>query len=321
MGGGEVSAAAGGVWVGIAAGLYKTLRRLQTWALGVRNLSPGNASSKFRAIHLPTMMIQRFNVLGVALSAMDLRIATEAVLEALRARRKGYVCVTGVHGVIEAQHDAGFRGILNGAFLNTTDGMPLVWLGKRAIGRFVDRVYGPDLMLEIFRATQNTPFRHFFYGGAPGVAEELQAKLEARFPGVTVCGTYCPPFRPLTAEEQAALAALVREKKPDILWIGLSTPKQERFMAEYLPQLDTTLMFGVGAAFDFHSGRVRQAPRWIQRSGLEWFYRLCSEPRRLARRYLVNNPLFVLRIAGQLLGLRKYSLEDISVPKNVSALQ
>ena len=321
MGGGEVSAAAGGVWVGIAAGLYKTLRRLQTWALGVRNLSPGNASSKFRAIHLPTMMIQRFNVLGVALSAMDLRIATEAVLEALRARRKGYVCVTGVHGVIEAQHDAGFRGILNGAFLNTTDGMPLVWLGKRAIGRFVDRVYGPDLMLEIFRATQNTPFRHFFYGGAPGVAEELQAKLEARFPGVTVCGTYCPPFRPLTAEEQAALAALVREKKPDILWIGLSTPKQERFMAEYLPQLDTTLMFGVGAAFDFHSGRVRQAPRWIQRSGLEWFYSLCSEPRRLARRYLVNNPLFVLRIAGQLLGLRKYSLEDISVPKNVSALQ
>lgn len=265
------------------------------------------------------MTIQRFNVLGVALSAMDLRIATEAVLAALRARRKGYVCVTGVHGVTEAQHDAAFRRILNGAFLNTTDGMPLVWLGKRAAGRFVDRVYGPDLMLEIFAATQGTPFRHFFYGGAPGVAEELQAKLEARFPGVTICGTYCPPFRPLDPDEQATLAALVREKKPDIIWVGLSTPKQERFMAEWLPQLDTTLMFGVGAAFDFHSGRVRQAPRWIQRSGLEWFYRLCSEPRRLARRYLVNNPLFLWRIAGQLLGLRKYPLEGAPAPDKVSA--
>jgi N-acetylglucosaminyldiphosphoundecaprenol N-acetyl-beta-D-mannosaminyltransferase len=266
------------------------------------------------------MTISRFNVLGVSVSAMNLSIATEAVLEALRTRRKGYVCVTGVHGVTEAQGDAGFRRILNGAFLNTTDGMPLVWLGKRAVGSFVDRVYGPDLMLEIFAATQATPFRHFFYGGAPGVAEELQAKLEARFPGVTVCGTYCPPFRPLTTDEETALVALVREKKPDIIWVGLSTPKQERFMAEYLPKLDTTLMFGVGAAFDFHSGRVRQAPRWIQRSGLEWFFRLCSQPRRLARRYLVNNPLFVWRIAGQLLGWRKYPLEQASAPENVTAL-
>ena len=260
------------------------------------------------------MTISRFNVLGVSVSAMNLSIATAAVLEALRARRKGYVCVTGVHGVTEAQGDAGFRGILNGAFLNTTDGMPLVWLGKRAVGSFVDRVYGPDLMLEIFAATQATPFF------LKRRAEELQAKLEARFPSVTVCGTYCPPFRPLTTDEETALVALVREKKPDLIWVGLSTPKQERFMAEYLPKLDTTLMFGVGAAFDFHSGRVRQAPRWIQRSGLEWFFRLCSQPRRLARRYLVNNPLFVWRIAGQLLGWRKYPLEEASAPENVSAL-
>ena len=245
---------------------------------------------------------------------MNLPIAAAAVLAALRARRKGYVCVTGVHGVTEAQDDPAFRRILNAAFLNTTDGMPLVWLGRHHIGGAVDRVYGPDLMLEIFRATQATTFRHFFYGGAPGVAEELKAKLEARFPGVTICGTYGPPFRPLTDAEQAELAALVREKKPDIIWVGLSTPKQERFMAEYLPRLDTTLMFGVGAAFDFHSGRVRQAPRWIQRSGLEWFYRLCSEPRRLARRYLVNNPLFLWRIAGQLSGLRNYPLEEAPSP-------
>ncbi len=260
------------------------------------------------------MTIPRFNVLGVSVSAMNLRLATEAVLEALRTRRKGYVCVTGVHGVTEAQNDPEFRRILNASFLNTTDGMPLVWLGKHYVGGEVDRVYGPDLMLEIFAATQATPFRHFFYGGAPGVAEELKAKLEARFPGVSICGTYCPPFRPLNAAEEAELTALVAETRPDVIWVGLSTPKQERFMAAWLPRLETTLMFGVGAAFDFHAGRVRQAPRWIQRSGFEWLYRMSCEPRRLARRYLVNNPLFLWRIAGQLSGLRKYPLEQTSAP-------
>jgi N-acetylglucosaminyldiphosphoundecaprenol N-acetyl-beta-D-mannosaminyltransferase len=254
--------------------------------------------------------IPRCNVLGVSVCAMNLRIATEAVLAAVRARRKGYVCVTGVHGVTEAQRDPGFRRILNAAFLNTTDGMPLVWLARHHLGDpQIDRVYGPDLMLELFAATQRGEATHFFYGGAPGVAEELQARLEARFPGVRVVGTYCPPFRPLNEAENAQLASQVAECQPDLLWVGLSTPKQERFMAEYLPKLETTVMLGVGAAFDFHSGRVRQAPRWIQRSGFEWFYRLCSQPRRLARRYLVNNPLFLARIAFQLSGLKKYPLE------------
>jgi N-acetylglucosaminyldiphosphoundecaprenol N-acetyl-beta-D-mannosaminyltransferase len=255
-------------------------------------------------------MITRFNVLGVAMSAMNLPVATEAVINALRERRKGYVCVTGVHGVTEAQGDPGLRHILNSAFLNTTDGMPLVWLGRRVVGKFVERVYGPDLMLEVFQATENTAFRHFFYGGAPGVAEALQSRLHTRFPRTTICGVYCPPFRPLNPAEEADLIALVREQKPDIIWVGLSTPKQERFMAEYLPKLETTLMFGVGAAFDFHSGRVKQAPRWVQRSGFEWLYRMLSEPRRLGRRYLLTIPLFLWLIAGQLLGLRKYPIAD-----------
>ncbi|MEQ1859397.1 MAG: WecB/TagA/CpsF family glycosyltransferase, partial [Chthoniobacteraceae bacterium] len=226
--------------------------------------------------------IPRFNVLGVSLCAMNLRIATDAVLDALRERRKGYVCVSGVHGVIEAQDDPALRDILNAAFLNTTDGMPLVWLGRHYVGGDVDRVYGPDLMLELFAATQRGEATHFFYGGAPGVAEELKAKLEARFPGVRIVATYTPPFRPLDATEEKQLIDLVRDRKPDLMWIGLSTPKQERFMAEFLPKLDTAVMLGVGAAFDFHSGRARQAPRWIQRSGFEWFYRMCCEPRRLA---------------------------------------
>jgi N-acetylglucosaminyldiphosphoundecaprenol N-acetyl-beta-D-mannosaminyltransferase len=253
--------------------------------------------------------ISRFAVLGVSLHGMTLSVATTAVLAALRERRKGYVCVTGVHGVSEAQEDPAFRRILNAAFLNTTDGMPLVWLGQRAVGPQVSRVYGPDLMLEIFRATQGTTFRHFLYGGAPGVAEDLKVRLETRFPGVAICGTWCPPFRALKAGEEAELAALVKGLQPDIIWVGLSTPKQERFMADYLPNLATTLMFGVGAAFDIHAGRVAQAPRWMQRAGLEWLFRLCSEPHRLGRRYLVNNPLFVLRLVTHWLGLRKYPLE------------
>ena len=137
----------------------------------------------------------------------------------------------------------------------------------------------------------------------------MKASLEARFPGVQIVGTYTPPFRPLDETEEAALAEQVRAAQPDMMWVGLSTPKQERFMAAYLPKLDVTIMAGVGAAFDFHSGRVRQAPRWIQRSGFEWLYRMCCQPRRLARRYLVNNPLFLGRIALQLSGLRKYPLE------------
>jgi N-acetylglucosaminyldiphosphoundecaprenol N-acetyl-beta-D-mannosaminyltransferase len=185
----------------------------------------------------------------------------------------------------------------------------MVWLGKLNGHRHMDRVYGPDLMLEICRWSETSGCRHFFYGGAPGVAETLRDRLTARFPGLVVAGCHTPPFRPLTSAEDLALQQSIKEARVDILWVGLSTPKQEKFMAEYLPRLDVTLMVGVGAAFDFHSGRVKQSPRWIQRSGLEWFYRLCQEPRRLARRYLKNNPLFVLKVAGQLARLRKYALD------------
>ena len=254
--------------------------------------------------------IPRANVLGVGISILNLDTALAAIAGAVRERRRGYICVTGVHGVSEAQDDPAFRRILNGAFLNTPDGMPMVWMGKLTGFREIDRVYGPDLMLKVFQWSQSSGCRHFFYGGAPGVAEELKSRLEARFPGVSIVGTYCPPFRPLNAAEESALTAQVAAARPDMLWVGLSTPKQERFMAAYLSRLDTTLMVGVGAAFDFHAGRVKQAPRWMQRSGLEWFYRLCSEPRRLGKRYLRNNPLFIGRASAQLTGLRRYPLGD-----------
>src|ERR1039457_665134 len=251
-------------------------------------------------------MTKRVNVLGVGISVLNLRTALAAIADAVHARRKGYLCVTGVHGVMEAQDDAAFKQILNGAFLCTPDGMPMVWAGKMAGHREMSRVYGPDLMLEVCAWSETSGCRHFFYGGADGVAELLARKLKAKFPKLAVVGTFMPPFRALNADEVMKLQAQISAAQPDILWVGLSTPKQEKFMAEFLPKLDVTLMVGVGAAFDFHSGRVRQAPRWMQRSGLEWFYRLCCEPRRLAKRYYRNNPLFVLKFFGQLTGLKKY---------------
>ena len=248
------------------------------------------------------------NVLGVGISALNLDLAVARVVEALEKKQKGYICVTGVHGVSEAQTDPAFRSILNQAFLNTPDGMPMVWMGKIQGAGHMGRVYGPDLMLRIFELSQKRGFTHFFYGGGPGVAEELKQTLEKRFPGSKIVGVYTPPFRPLTEAEENDLTRTVSQFKPDMIWVGLSTPKQEKFMASHCEKLDATLFFGVGAAFDFHAGRVRQAPRWMQRSGLEWLFRLCCEPRRLWKRYFKNNPLFILRAAAQLSGLKKYDL-------------
>ena len=259
-------------------------------------------------------MTRRINVLGVGIDPLNLPAAVVAIGEAIRTRAQGYVCVTGVHGVSEAQDDPAFRAILNRALLNTPDGMPMVWLGRWRGRREMDRVYGPDLLLEVCRVSQEAGWRHFFYGGAPGVAAQLAASLQERFPKLIVAGTYTPPFRPLNESETAELRARVTEARPDIIWVGLSTPKQEAFMAAFLPRLDTTLMIGVGAAFDLLSGRVRQAPRWVQRSGFEWLYRLAQEPGRLWKRYLKNNPLFVWRVFLQLTGLRRYEMEKEQQP-------
>jgi N-acetylglucosaminyldiphosphoundecaprenol N-acetyl-beta-D-mannosaminyltransferase len=173
----------------------------------------------------------------------------------------------------------------------------------------MDRVYGPDLMLLVCEYARDHGYTHFLYGGAEGVAQQLERSLETKFPGIKIAGTYTPPFRPLNETEETDLIKLIAERKPDIIWVGLSTPKQEKFMAQYQDKFPATLMFGVGAAFDFHAGRVRQAPRWMQRSGLEWFFRLCCEPRRLWRRYLRNNPLFAFRFFCQWTGIKKYALE------------
>jgi N-acetylglucosaminyldiphosphoundecaprenol N-acetyl-beta-D-mannosaminyltransferase len=253
------------------------------------------------------MQIETVNVLGVEISVLDQGRAREFLFAAVRDRRRGYVTVTGVHGVSEAQKDTELKHILNGSLLCTPDGMPMVWMGRLQGHRSIRRVYGPDLMLNLCEHSRQAGLTHFFYGGNPGVTEELKQVMECRFPGLLVVGTYCPPFRPLNANEMAELRARVRETRPDFFWVGLSTPKQERFMATHLSLLPEAKIFlGVGAAFDLLTGRTRQAPRWMQRLGLEWLFRVTQEPKRLWKRYFVNNPLFVLRASGQLIGLRKY---------------
>jgi N-acetylglucosaminyldiphosphoundecaprenol N-acetyl-beta-D-mannosaminyltransferase len=247
----------------------------------------------------------RVNVLGVGISAINMKRAVELADQHIAEGSPGYVCVSPVHAVMEAQTDPAFKSILNGATITTPDGMPLSWVGHLQGFRDMDRVYGPDFMLEMCRLSVARGYRQFLYGGKPGVAEQLRDSLIARFPGLQVCATYTPPFRPLTPDEEADLGAHVAETRPHIFWVGLSTPKQERFMAQYFRRLNVPLMVGVGAAFDFHTGNLKEAPRWMKRSGMQWLHRMIQEPRRLGPRYLTTNPRFLFEIALQLSGLRQ----------------
>jgi N-acetylglucosaminyldiphosphoundecaprenol N-acetyl-beta-D-mannosaminyltransferase len=243
-------------------------------------------------------------VLGVGVSALSFDQACELIVGAHGQKKAGYICLCTANGLDEASRDEEFRRIFNNSWLTTPDGMPVVWLGPPG----VERVYGPDLMLTVCDKGRTVGMRHFFYGGHPGVAVKLGERLSAKFPGLAIAGHYTPPFRELNKEELADLRDAVSRARPDIIWVGIGTPKQERFMAGIGSTLDTGLLIGVGAAFDFHSGRMPQAPRWMQRTGLEWFFRLCTEPRRLTGRYVVRNTKFVLRVAAQKLGIRDYPM-------------
>jgi N-acetylglucosaminyldiphosphoundecaprenol N-acetyl-beta-D-mannosaminyltransferase len=247
---------------------------------------------------------KRVNVLSVGVSAINMTQALDIIGGWIAHRQPNYVCVTGVHGVMESQRDESLRHIHNTAGLVTPDGMPLVWLSRLQGRRHVERVYGPDLMLELCERSVSKGYRHFLYGGSEEALEQLASNLQQRFPGIQVVGKYSPPFRPLTDEEDNQVVQMINETNPDIVWVGLSTPKQERWMASHMRRLTAPVLLGVGAAFDFHAGLKKQAPQWMQRSGLEWLFRLATEPRRLGPRYLVNNPLFVLLVLKQMLGIK-----------------
>ena len=263
------------------------------------------------------MDIPRSNVLGVGISALNLELAEKAMYEgADQPAQQGFVTITGVHGVVESQHDDELKRIHNRSYLSTPDGMPMVWLGRWNGYGYMDRVYGPELMLNIMKSSSKSGHTHYFFGGADGVAQELEEKLVERFDGLNVVGTYTPPFRPLNEDEEQALHDELQEKKPHFFWVGLSTPKQEKFMHGFLAKYpDLTkdwphglIMVGVGAAFDFHSGKIKQAPRWIQRSGFEWLFRICMDPKRLFKRYAISNTYFLSRIFPQMMDIKKYPM-------------
>jgi N-acetylglucosaminyldiphosphoundecaprenol N-acetyl-beta-D-mannosaminyltransferase len=250
----------------------------------------------------------RTNILGVGIHAIGMSRALEAIEEAIASRRKGYICVANVHVVIEAQDCAAYKHLLNASFLTVPDGRPLVWVGRLQGARAIEQVGGPEMMLELCELSCEKGYTHLFYGGAPGVADKLKDSLTARFPGLRVVGTFCPPFRPLNTQEECEVRDLFDCLKPDITWVGLGAPNQEQFMARYLESLNTSVMIGVGAAFDMHTGRIKDAPRWAKRCGVAWFFRLVQDPRRLAWRYLRTNPRFLWEILLQFSGLKEHSL-------------
>jgi N-acetylglucosaminyldiphosphoundecaprenol N-acetyl-beta-D-mannosaminyltransferase len=243
----------------------------------------------------------RIDILGVGVSAINMGDAIAVIEQWIEQRTPNYVCITGVHGVMESRKDSRLCDIHNQAGLVTPDGMPLVWMSRWLGSTRVERVYGPDLMRTISALSPARGYRHFYFGGAPGVANRLAAALVAANPGLKVVGTLCPPFRALTLEEDAEAVAQINATDPDIVWVGLSTPKQEYWMASHIGQINAPVLIGVGAAFDFLAGTKKQAPAWMQRNGLEWLFRLCAEPRRLWRRYAYIVPQFLILAAREFL--------------------
>jgi len=258
--------------------------------------------------HLRMMNHLRANILGIGISPVNMARAASIIEQWMSGRERHYVCVTSVHGVIESQYDENLRRIHNNAAMVALDGMPLIWVSRLMGFRQIGRVYGPDLMLAVCKRTQQQPFSHFFYGGGPGVAQRLVETLSERYPALKIAGTYSPPFGLLTPEEDRHVVDRINSSGANIVWVGLSTPKQERWMAAHVHQLNAPVMAGVGAAFDFNAGLKKQAPRWMRRAGLEWSFRLATEPRRLWARYLKCNPAFVALVGMQLLQLKRYQL-------------
>ncbi len=243
-----------------------------------------------------TGQIQRVDVLGVGISCADIPRIVDVIAGWITTGEKHYVCVTGMHGVMESRHDLELRGIHNQSGLTTPDGMPMVWASRWAGMKQARRVYGPDLMAAVIEHGAAHGWRSYLFGGAPGVADEFADRLRSDNPDVQIVGCCSPPFHELSPAEDSELVDQINLAQPDIIWVGLGTPKQERWMASHREPIAAPVLIGVGAAFDFGAGRLRQAPLWMQRSGLEWVFRLAVEPRRLWRRYICNIPQFVVAL-------------------------
>jgi N-acetylglucosaminyldiphosphoundecaprenol N-acetyl-beta-D-mannosaminyltransferase len=252
-------------------------------------------------------LLRRVNILGVGVTPLDLPQAVATLDRWREDGRRDYVCCVSVHGIVTAQRDREIREALNRAGLATEDGMPLVWWCRWAGFARAGRVCGSDLLDAMCALAVQRGHRHYVYGGSPHVVEQLVSGLRQRYPGLVIAGYRSPPFRPLSAEEDAADVAAINSARPDFVWVGLGMPKQEKWMATHVGRIEATALIGVGAAFDFHAGTKPRAPRWMQRSGLEWLFRLISEPRRLAGRYLIDNTIFLAHGARQLARWKSYA--------------
>jgi N-acetylglucosaminyldiphosphoundecaprenol N-acetyl-beta-D-mannosaminyltransferase len=241
-------------------------------------------------------MIHYFDVCGVHVSTINLDVACHTIEEWIMRKEKQYVCVAPVSTIVDCQTNKEYLEIVNKAGMVTPDGMPLVWLGKLSGNHVIERTYGPDLMMSVCRLSEQKGFKHYLYGGTPEGILSLKNKLLERFPKLNIVGTYAPPFRAGNLKEEDAVIDQINQLNPDILWIGLGSPKQDFWMSRHRPQLNAPVMLGVGAAFDYLPGIKKQAPRWMQRSGTEWFFRLSQEPRRLWKRYLIGNTKFLFYI-------------------------
>lgn len=244
--------------------------------------------------------LPRARVLGVDLAVADYAEVMDAMDAMIERGERGYVCAMAVHGVMAAHREAETRAAVRGATLNLPDGMPLVWAINLLGQRLADRVYGPELMHRYCRRCAELGHRVWLYGGRDEVSlARLADRMRDRYPGIAIVGGHAPPFRPLTAAEDRAVAEQINGDRPDVVWVGIGEPKQEKWMGRMRGSLEAPVLVGVGAAFDFIAGHVAQAPPWMQRRGLEWAFRLSQEPRRLLPRYLSTNPQFVLAFARQ----------------------
>lgn len=234
-------------------------------------------------------------VLGVPLFDRDIEAAVEQILADLSSSVGNNYCIsaTGAHGLVEANKDEAFRNILNSFYINLPDGMPGVWVGRLKGAKEMRRCYGPDFFAALMAATAHLPINHFFCGGKDGVASDLKQACELKFGNKNITGIYTPPFREMTDHEMGDLGQQIIHSGAHIVWIGLSTPKQEKFAVRLSKFTQTRFVVTVGAAFDFYTGRVKQAPKWMQNAGLEWFFRLLMEPKRLYKRYFEIVPKFI----------------------------
>lgn len=246
-------------------------------------------------------------MLGVRIDALQIPEVIEKFEEWIREKRRShFVSLTNVNNVMEARKDPAFRKIQDSADLSLPDGMPLVWMGRLHGHRLRRRVYGPDLFLDFCGQTHGKGYSHFFYGGAPGIGKQVAEKMQRRFPGIKIAGVHSPPFRQLSQREDAFVVKMINQAAADVLWVGLGCPKQERWIYEHRNRLRAPVIAGIGQAFDIYAGRSRQAPGWMREHGLEWLFRLCSEPRRLWRRYLIYNTAFILNLLFEMVGVRRF---------------